>query len=483
MASTSSKIWVVRLRLPVVLVTLAGTAIPVALRPLQPLDLGLLGHDPSDILQNVAGFVPVGIALAALSPVRAVLIAAALSLVAECSQLFMLYRWPAFADVLANVLGGILGVTVARCLDFSASVRATRKVGFAAGVMALLILSGAWALKISSNLFTGRPATTTGRGGLEAHWTFDAVSSGTVADYSGHGLDGTLHGRPQPVTGPVGTALKYDGSADYADFGQPPDLRLSSSLTISAWTNSASFPRDDAAIVSSHDDELGYQLDTTIDSGKRTVGFKLASACGTIMARYGATSLKPDTWYYATGVYNAADSTINVYLDGKLDNGLLIGPVMGAQLPSRANNYIGRRSEDGYGFAGAIGDVRIYSQPLTEADIIADMRASPPRFVAPANDGPPHPVRPYAECSQIPDRDDARFPGAAALLGVLAAIAAAGLARSNGLLLCLAASLFAGLSILPVTPSLGAGCVMAVLCLLGGSSVALTMRRDGDAER
>ena len=35
-------------------------------------------------------------------------------------------------------------------------------------------------------------------------------------------------------------------------------------MTISAWINSTAFPRDDAAIVSSHD-PLGYQLDTTVD--------------------------------------------------------------------------------------------------------------------------------------------------------------------------------------------------------------------------
>lgn len=74
------------------------------------------------------------------------------------------------------------------------------------------------------------------------------------------------------------------------------------SMTISAWINSSSFPADDAAIVSNHNG-LGYQLDTTVDKGPRTIGFKLANACKNLMARYGATPLVVDTWYHVAGVY------------------------------------------------------------------------------------------------------------------------------------------------------------------------------------
>ena len=48
-----------------------------------------------------------------------------------------------------------------------------------------------------------------------------------------------------------------------------------------------------------------------------------------------------DTWYYVTGVYDADAKTMDVYLNGELDNGLLVGPVEGVQKNSRKNVYAG----------------------------------------------------------------------------------------------------------------------------------------------
>jgi glycopeptide antibiotics resistance protein len=72
---------------------IAATAIPVALRPLQQAELQFLfSVDASEMVANTAGFVPVGIVLATLGPVRAVMAAALLSMFVETSQLVMLYR-------------------------------------------------------------------------------------------------------------------------------------------------------------------------------------------------------------------------------------------------------------------------------------------------------------------------------------------------------------------------------------------------------
>ena len=93
------------------------------------------------------------------------------------------------------------------------------------------------------------------------------------------------------------------------------------------------------------------------------------------MARYGATTLVVGTWYHVAGVYDAPKRTLDVYLNGKLDNGPLVGPVTSTQHSSRWPVYIGRRSDlEGFGFAGLIRDVRIYSFALTNDDIAALMR-------------------------------------------------------------------------------------------------------------
>ena len=92
------------------------------------------------------------------------------------------------------------------------------------------------------------------------------------------------------------------------------------------------------------------------------------------MFRYGATTLQPNTWYYVTGVYDATAQTLNVYLNGQLDNGALQGTVTASQQNSTANVTIGRRAgSTGFEFSGRIDDVRIYSRALTQAQIQTDM--------------------------------------------------------------------------------------------------------------
>jgi hypothetical protein len=146
-------------------------------------------------------------------------------------------------------------------------------------------------------------------------------------------------------------------------------------MTISAWIYSTAFLVDDAAVVSKRTTgELGFQLDTTVDKGPRTIGFKLTNSSGGQMFRYGVTALQTNTWYFITGVYDATAQTLHVYLNGQLDDGVLQGTVTATQQNSTANVNIGQRPGiSGYSFAGRIDDVRIYSRALTQAEIQTDM--------------------------------------------------------------------------------------------------------------
>ena len=167
-----------------------------------------------------------------------------------------------------------------------------------------------------------------------------------------------------------------DGINDYVNLGNPTALQLTGSMTVSAWINSSSFPVDDAAIVSKRTGGgVGFQLDTTIDKGTRTIGFKLTNSSGGQMFRYGATTLQPNTWYTSPASTTPRAQTLNVYLNGQLDNGVLQGTVTASQQNSTANVNIGQRSGiAGYiNFNGRIDDVRIYSRALTQAQIQTDM--------------------------------------------------------------------------------------------------------------
>src|SRR6202022_4176178 len=136
------------------------------------------------------------------------------------------------------------------------------------------------------------------------------------------------------------------------------------------------FPGDDAAVVSRRDSsERGFQLDTTVDTGRRTIGFKLTNSSGGTMFRYGATTLQPNTWYNIDGVYDAAAQTLHVYLNGQLDDGQLVGTVTATQQSSSLDVEIGQRpgSPGVFQFNGRIDDVRIADHAITQSQIQTDM--------------------------------------------------------------------------------------------------------------
>jgi hypothetical protein len=459
---------------PIIWMVLAATAIPIELRPhgRGPLDWGI---GTSDFVENILGFVPVGMVLAELGLWRAVLLAAAMSVFAETCQLWMLHRTSQPADVAANVIGGVLGVLV--CVRYKIRLPAlpiNRMTSLVAAALAILLAVG-----ISTT--PEDPLNTRGAtapGALEAEWRFDENSGRIALDSSGHNLNGAFHGRPVRAPGLIGSAVQFDGARDYIDFGHSTPLRLTASMTITAWIRSTSFPVDDAAIVSQLTVHSGYQLDTTIDKGPRTIGFKLTNACGQLMARYGATPLVTGTWYHVAGVYDAQAKTIDVYLNGKPDNGFLLGPVAGSQLSSRSSVYVGRRPVRNFEFAGSIGDVRIYSSALTQTEIATIMSGKAlDSLPFPRGDG--RPSGKDTDCGDVSEPENGRLPGAVGALGVLVAIACIGLWPAAGRLPALAVSLTAGLFVFTTSgsslPSFNLW-MMPLVSFAGGVSIAISIK-------
>jgi RHS repeat-associated protein len=158
---------------------------------------------------------------------------------------------------------------------------------------------------------------------------------------------------------------------------------------VSAWIKSSSFPVNDAAIVSKlTEPPQGFQLDTTVDTGPRTIAFKLSNVAG-YMVRYGASVLQLGQWYHVAGVYDAGARTLNVYLNGQLDNGNLFGTVRSSQRDSPLAVTIGQRPDcfSCYAFSGTIDEVRIYNRALTQGEVQTDMAT--PASTPPGDTTPP----------------------------------------------------------------------------------------------
>ena len=224
--------------------------------------------------------------------------------------------------------------------------------------------------------------------GLVAAYSFDAGSGTTVTDVSGNGNVGTLVGATWTTGGRYGNGLSFDGNG-YLDLRNPPALRLTGSMTWSAWVYTTGTPADDGQIVAKSGEgsgAAGWQFKTSPDTGPHTFGVAVSSDGSAHTQRYSTTVRALNTWYYVAGVYDAAARTLHIYVNGVLDDGTLVGTVPGSQFDPAENVTIGRRT-GGFYFQGAIDELRIYDRALTAAEIRADM--STPLGEAAADTAPP----------------------------------------------------------------------------------------------
>jgi hypothetical protein len=193
------------------------------------------------------------------------------------------------------------------------------------------------------------------------------------------------------------------------------------------------------------------------------------------------------------GVYDARQRTLDVYLNGELDNGSLIGSVTGTQHSSRSSVYVGKRTDlEGYQFAGSIRDVRVYSLALTSNEIAAVMRgemiggmmAHP---VAASGLGMSHGSGALTDrrdrCAVISEGGDERLPAVAATLGVVVAFVLMGLWPSARSILYLLSSCAAGLLLLPAIASTLPRFNLWIIPLAsfaGGASVVASVHRRSE---
>ena len=419
---------------------LAFTAVPTHVRPFSLESLvGVFGFDAADAVENVLGYIPLGIALRQHGPFRGIVFAGILSLVAETIQIFCVSRDPQAVDVATNVLGAGLGIWLAgrwNLLPERIAVTGTLAAASAAIAIAF-VASGATvtAESVANQLagwweappwMTTNPRGALSNGTLEAYWSFDRLEDGMIADASVGHLNGRVVNSPVLAPGVLGSSILLNGT-QWVDFGAPTALRLSGSMTLSAWIRPTDFPSDDAAIISSlAPGDHGYQLDLTVDQGPRTIGFKVKDGSGHLMARYGRTPIAVDRWYHVAGVYDASARTLDVYLNGRRDSGCLLGTVADHQEPSGGHVLVGARPQlTGYEYIGDIDDVRIQSRSLQPLEIEEEVAqagyASEP---ATADDS----TTSSAACAPVAT-EPPRIAGSLVSLGMLLVFACAGLVK------------------------------------------------------
>jgi chitodextrinase len=207
--------------------------------------------------------------------------------------------------------------------------------------------------------------------GLVGAYGFNEGLGTTTADASGRSHPGTLVGATWTNAGRYGKALSYNGTSSYVDLGNPTDFQITGSMSWSAWIFATANPVDDGQIVSKSSGP-GWQFKSSPDTGPHTFGVAVSANGTSNVQRYSNTVRQLNTWYHVAGVYDATARTLNIYVNGVLDNGVLRGTVPASQWNAPQNVNLGRRT-GGFYFAGTIDEVRLYNRALSQGEIQADM--------------------------------------------------------------------------------------------------------------
>ncbi len=213
--------------------------------------------------------------------------------------------------------------------------------------------------------------TNSAPGGLLLGYGFNEGSGTTVHDSSPNAITGTLSGATWTSSGKYGAAVSFNGTNNYVDLGNPAALKGTGSMTWSAWVYATGNPPDDGQIIAKSNNNSGWQLKTSPDTGPHTFAIGVSGSSG-IAQRYSNAIRSLNTWYHLAGVYDAAARTLDIYVNGALDNGVLRGTIPAAMTVPNINVNIGRRT-GGFYFKGIIDEIHVYNRALSPAEIQAVM--------------------------------------------------------------------------------------------------------------
>ena len=201
---------------------------------------------------------------------------------------------------------------------------------------------------------------------LIAQWPLDESSGEVVHDIIG-GRDGEFMGDGfEWVPAKFGNGLQFDGAGSYVEIPKAPELESAESVTLIAWVNFNSVAgRQD---IVSYADSYAIMMEGTL-----LRGFIFQGAWPMAV---GATTVKPNEWYFVAMTYNSQD--IKVYVNGELDGSTAAPGEISYQA---APFWLGGAPADpgqAWWFNGVLDEVEIWNRAMTEDEIMTAYQSPPP---------------------------------------------------------------------------------------------------------
>ncbi|MFC5906361.1 LamG-like jellyroll fold domain-containing protein [Streptacidiphilus monticola] len=235
----------------------------------------------------------------------------------------------------------------------------TKRRGLGILAAGALLVGGVTAVTGAANADTTAPA-------VAAHYTLDEGSGTTAKDSSGNGHDGTVGSGASWAAGNVGAgSLSLNGTVNGNVDIPTPVVDTTKSFTVSAWAklNSTS----------------GYQTFVSID-GSQVSGFYLQqrgdtgefaftrlgsdSTSGTSAIANAGFAPATGTWYHLVGVYDTANSTVTLYVNGvKQESTAYSGGWQATGHTAIGRGLFGGSKVDFVN--GSVDDVQFYQAALT----------------------------------------------------------------------------------------------------------------------
>ncbi|MFJ2137028.1 LamG-like jellyroll fold domain-containing protein [Streptomyces sp. NPDC087845] len=167
-------------------------------------------------------------------------------------------------------------------------------------------------------------------------------------------------------------ALKLNGTSDYAATSSAV-LDTSKSFAVSAWVRPADISRSQTVLSQQGTNLSGYALHYSASAGKWAFSKYASDAVGAAAVRsYSTAQPVANTWTHLAGVYNAADQTIQLFVNGVPQG----QPVTSTTAWNASGPMQFGRFHSGTSYVenlnGSLDEVHVWSRAVTDTEIAHD---------------------------------------------------------------------------------------------------------------
>jgi len=206
---------------------------------------------------------------------------------------------------------------------------------------------------------------------FRAFWKFDENSGIMAFDSSSNDNDGTISGATW-TSGKSGSALSFDGVNDYVSVGSDSSLNIVDAITIEAWVKTTS--NNEITVVGRGSSQSDHSFHFAVENGYPVFIFANGYSMTTGDLITGSKQVNDGIWHHIVGRFNG--STIEIYVDGEYDSGILktTKPFSNNDIPTNIGVLGGYSTY----FDGTIDEVKIYARALTASEIQASYNEQSP---------------------------------------------------------------------------------------------------------